>query len=176
MGRLYRRLYYPRAGDDPEGALVTFINAERAGGTLDLAFFAFNSPKVVAAIIRAVGRKVTVRMLSDLTMGSSTPSQALALNQLVTAGVPLRIDHHAGLMHLKQAVGGGRRVVLGSYQPTKGARELNDEVMLIIHDRVMARRATEVFERMWGDLRRFGPWEPIKDGQIKRLVSPILEF
>src|SRR5207244_10686043 len=85
--------------------------------------------------------------------------QTAALRELQAAGVPIKTNHHSGLMHLKMAVRSDA-VSLGSFNYTNNAETLNDEVLAIIRDVDRAVQSADRFDRMWNDTQRFVDWHP----------------
>lgn len=89
---------------------------------------------------------------------AKNPSQASALRRLEAAGVSVKVNTHAGLMHLKIAVIDGRTAVLGSYNWTTAADRQNDEVLAVYECQETARAFEAEFERLWSspDFADFG--------------------
>jgi phosphatidylserine/phosphatidylglycerophosphate/cardiolipin synthase-like enzyme len=54
-------------------------------------------------------------------------------------------------MHLKVTIADSSTVTTGSYNYTNEATYDNDEVLVVIRDRDVARDWDNEFERMWGD-------------------------
>jgi hypothetical protein len=75
---------------------------------------------------------------------------------LIAAGVQIRIDDFAGLLHHKFAIidvaGSDPTVILGSCNWTKSGTSANDENTLIIHDRDLARAYYDEWLRLWAAL------------------------
>ena len=59
------------------------------------------------------------------------------------------MDGNSGQMHEKVLIVDGGVVVLGSYNFSRNASETNDENVLIIHNRVIAREFAKEFERIY---------------------------
>src|SRR5947209_8692932 len=123
-------LYFPRAGDQADERLAEFIRGET--DQLRLAIYSLNQPIIVQAILEQHAAGIPLRLITDHVQ-SFGPGQLAALRELQTAGVPIKTNHHAGLMHLKMAV---RQTALacGSFNWTNNAETLNDEVLAIIAD------------------------------------------
>ena len=71
------------------------------------------------------------------------------MNDLITIGVPIKIDNHSGLMHLKMSVVDGKLATIGSYNYSKGASEENDEVLMVINETWFALLCQSEFDRLW---------------------------
>jgi hypothetical protein len=77
--------------------------------------------------------------------------QAQELAGLSGDGIPIKINHHSGLMHLKVTIADDKVVTTSSYNYTDEATYKNDEVLVIIRDPGVAKDWESEFERMWGD-------------------------
>jgi phosphatidylserine/phosphatidylglycerophosphate/cardiolipin synthase-like enzyme len=149
-------LYFPRAGDQADQVLAEFIKGPT--DQLRLAIYSLNRPVIVQAILEQHKAGVPLRLITDHVQ-SFGPGQLAALRELQAAGVPIKTNHHSGLMHMKMAV---RQDVccLGSFNWTNNAETLNDEVLGIFTDGEQIARAAEIFDCMWNDTRRFRDWHP----------------
>jgi phosphatidylserine/phosphatidylglycerophosphate/cardiolipin synthase-like enzyme len=74
------------------------------------------------------------------------------------AGIPVRINQHDGLMHLKQVVIDDEVNTSGSMNHTTSGNRYNDERMDIITDHAISVKAREKFLSMWNDQARYRPW------------------
>jgi phosphatidylserine/phosphatidylglycerophosphate/cardiolipin synthase-like enzyme len=146
-------LYFPQAGDQADKTLAEFIKGPT--DQLRLAIYSLNRPVIVAAILEVKDR---VRLITDHVQ-SFGHGQLAALRELQAAGVPIKVNHHSGLMHLKMAI---RQdvVAFGSFNWTNNAEALNDEVLGIFTDGEQIARAAWVFDCMWNDAARFTDWHP----------------
>jgi len=61
----------------------------------------------------------------------------------------VRFDGNKYNMHHKVFIIDNQTVITGSYNPTKGGNERNDENILIIHDKRIAKEFLKEFERVW---------------------------
>ncbi|HIH11038.1 TPA: DUF1669 domain-containing protein [Candidatus Woesearchaeota archaeon] len=66
-------------------------------------------------------------------------------DQLVHAGIPVLIDANKNNLHHKVFIIDEETVITGSFNPTAGGDQRNDENMLIIHDRNIAKLFIEEF-------------------------------
>lgn len=144
--------YFPRAGQKAEPQLISVINS--AQKTLAIAIYCLTNSKISSAITQAHKRGVTVRLITDREQASGQYQKAL-LKSLVKAGIPVKIDTHSGLMHLKVTVADGNIATTGSYNYTKSAEETNDEVFVVLHDEKAAQDFGIEFEKMWNDSKNF---------------------
>jgi len=115
-------------------------------------------PRVVEALVAAKKRGVDVRMLTDQER-TREEKQHIALRTLRLAGIPIRVNQHDGLMHLKQVVIDDEINTSGSMNHTTSGNRYNDERMDIITDRTTSVKARERFLSMWNDHSRFVEWK-----------------
>jgi phosphatidylserine/phosphatidylglycerophosphate/cardiolipin synthase-like enzyme len=140
--------YFPRAGQDPVQPLVNVINS--ANSSLDIAIYSLTKDNIVQAIAAAEKRGVTVRIITDREE-SGDKSQTKELLVLSNAGIPIKINSHKGLMHLKVIIADDKVVTTGSYNYTDEATHDNDEVLVIINDQSIAQNWDNEFQSMWTD-------------------------
>lgn len=145
-------VYFPRAGQDAEGKLIQEIGS--AEKTLDVAIYSFTDKKVAKAIADDQERGVAVRMISDKEC-SGTSSQKACLKIVKEAGIPVKINSHSGIMHLKVSIIDGLSVTTGSYNYTVSAQEKNDENLVVIANETVAGEYEEEFDRMWNDAKNY---------------------
>ena len=148
---------FTRAGQHPEALLVNTINS--AASTLDVAIYSLTYPDIVDALKKAKQRGVKVRLITDKQQ-SGGKSQTEALKILGSAGIPLKINSHSGLMHLKVTIADNKVVTTGSFNYSKAASTTNDEVLMVIRNADVARSFTAEFESMWNDMKGFKTIEP----------------
>jgi phosphatidylserine/phosphatidylglycerophosphate/cardiolipin synthase-like enzyme len=144
--------YFTQANQHPEKALINVINSAKQ--TLDIAIYSLTHPDIVSAIKEAKKRGVVVRIISD-KIQSAGKTQDEALKLLGSAGIPMKINKHNGLMHLKVTIVDKKVVTTGSYNYSQAASTSNDEVLMVIHDEATAKAFTDQFERMWNDTKGF---------------------
>jgi phosphatidylserine/phosphatidylglycerophosphate/cardiolipin synthase-like enzyme len=136
----------------PEKMLIKVINDTTK--TLDIAIYSLTKKSIVDAILTAKKRGVQVRIITDKTQ-STGKSQAEQIKKLRNASIPMRVNHHSGLMHLKLTLADRSILTTGSFNYSAAASNINDEVFLVINDQKMAVEWTKVFEEMWQDKKRF---------------------
>jgi len=112
---------------------------------------------VVKALVAAKKRGVDVRIITDRGKLDDR-NQRAALDTLRLAGVPIKINRHDGLMHMKQVVVDDRVNTSGSMNQTSSAAFYNDERLDILHDAASTQRAKEKFLKMWTDHTRYEDW------------------
>ncbi|HKR78557.1 MAG TPA: phospholipase D-like domain-containing protein [Nitrospira sp.] len=115
-------------------------------------------PRAVEALVAAKKRGVDVRMLTDQERTMEL-KQNTALQTLRHAGIPVRVNQHEGLMHLKQVVIDDEINASGSMNHTTSGNFYNDERLDIITDHGVSVKAREQFLSMWNDRVRFMEWK-----------------
>lgn len=132
----------------PEQRLIEVIKG--AQQSLDIAIYSLTYPDIVGAIRDASRRGVAVRVLTD-RIQSSGKTQKEALKLLGSAGVPIKINKHSGLMHLKMTVADRQVATTGSFNYSKAASTTNDEMLVVLRDAAAAEAFAAAFERAWAD-------------------------
>jgi phosphatidylserine/phosphatidylglycerophosphate/cardiolipin synthase-like enzyme len=144
--------FFTQAVQHPEKELIDVINSSKE--SLDIAIYSLTHPDIVKAIKDAKKRGVVVRIISD-KIQSEGKAQLEALKILGSADIPMKINKHSGLMHMKVTIADKKVVTTGSYNYSKAASTTNDEVLVVIHNEDAAKAFSEQFERMWNDTKGF---------------------
>jgi len=131
---------------------------DRAKRYIFVATYGLTSPLSVKALVGAKKRGVDVRVLTDRER-LNDPKQQTALSALREAGIPIKINRHDGLMHLKQTVIDDEVNTNGSMNQTTSGNRYNDERLDIIRDHAMTVKAREKFLLLWKDQERFQEWK-----------------
>lgn len=141
----------------PDGLMIAGIGQGKI--KIDAALYAFNNPSIAQAFMDAQATCSCVRLISDRTQ-SGGRSQVAVLQKLHNAGIPIKVDAHSGIMHLKLVIVDERTVFEGSFNATTAASTINDEVLVRIDAPLMAREFSVKYDDMWNDSRRFHDWVP----------------
>lgn len=144
--------YFSQAQGHPEQQLIQVISGAKTN--LDIAIYSITKKEIVDAVIDAKKRGVAVRLISDKTE-SGGKYQKEQLARLKSAGIPIKINTHKGLMHLKVTIADNNIITTGSYNYTDGATKDNDEVLVVLHDTQAVTDFKAQFERMWNDTKEF---------------------
>lgn len=151
------RWAFTQAEQHPEKLLIEVIQSAKQ--TLDIAIYSLTHPDVVAAIKEAKKRGVDVRVITD-KIQSGGKSQKEALKILGSAGIPIKINTHSGLMHLKVTIADGKVATTGSFNYSKSASTTNDEVIMVLPNEDIAKAFSAEFEAMWNDTKGFEEIKP----------------
>ncbi len=134
--------------EDCARRLVSLI--EEAGESVEFACFVFTLTEVAEALIRKHKEGVAVRGV--LEKGQDSPYGVYRL--LENAGIDVAWDRNLSYLHHKFFVFDGGIVATGSFNPSRHAREANDENLLVIHDPGAAAAFRAEFKRL-----REASWE-----------------
>ena len=122
-----------------------------------VAVYGFTFPPAVEALVNAKKRGLDVRVLT-VREKAKDPKQAIALQTLRMAGIPVRVNLHDALMHLKQVVLDDEINASGSMNHTTSGHRYNDERLDVITDRPTSVKARHKFLTLWNDDTRYGDW------------------
>lgn len=131
---------------------------DRAHRYIFVAVYGLTSPLTVKALVQAKRRGVDVRIVTDRERLEDVKQRA-ALSTLREAGIPIKINRHDALMHLKQAVIDDEINTNGSMNQTTSGNSYNDERLDIIRDHAITVKAREKFLSLWNDQERFQEWK-----------------
>jgi phosphatidylserine/phosphatidylglycerophosphate/cardiolipin synthase-like enzyme len=130
---------------------------EKARRYIYVAVYGFTYPPIVKALVAAKKRGVDVRVITDREK-LNDPKQRAALKTLRLAGIPILINRHDGLMHMKQVVVDDEVNTSGSMNQTGSGNRYNDERLDVITDPVTTAEARDKFLSMWKDAERYQEW------------------
>jgi len=99
--------------------------------------YSFTSKPIAEALIAAHKRGVDVKVLLDK---SQLRGKGSKLDLLVQAGVPVLIDKKHAIAHNKVMIIDGVTVLTGSFNFTTAAEDKNAENLLVIRDKVVAKK------------------------------------
>ena len=142
--------------DMPLDRLTTLY--QHASRYLYVAVYGLTSPRAVEAMVAAKRRGVDVRLITD-RQRTEDVKQRTALHTLELAGIPIVVNKHDGLMHLKQVVIDDEVNASGSMNHTTSGNRYNDERLDVITDHVITVKAREKFLAMWDDHIRYQAWD-----------------
>ncbi|MEW6543240.1 MAG: phospholipase D-like domain-containing protein [Nitrospirota bacterium] len=141
--------------DLPGDRLVSLY--QKARRYIYVAVYGLTYPPAVKALVSAKKRGVDVRVLTDRGK-LDDPKQRAALETLRLAGIPIKVNQHDGLMHLKQVVADDEVNTSGSMNQTTSGHRYNDERLDVITDPVTSAKARDKFLSMWDDAARYQAW------------------
>ena len=142
MGRYASVYFSPNQGADD--TVIGFI--DRCEKTLDVAVYSITHDDIAAALIRAHQRGVRVRVLMDKTQAGNRYADD---EKMLDAGIEVRRDTQAGMMHNKMVIGDSKAVGTGSFNWTANASKRNAENFVILRLLYVVAIFEGEFERLW---------------------------
>ena len=142
------RILYSLDQKQNDQELISLIDAAKAH--VYFAIYEFTLTDVAKALVRAKQRGVDVRGLVDRKESSSS-YDAPAISLLTDAGIPVETQKHAsgtGIMHIKALVT-ENAYAIGSYNWTRSATTVNDEVLEIGTDPDIVQSYATLLERLF---------------------------
>lgn len=130
--------------DRPSQAIVDRV--KQAQTSIDILAYNFTLNDLRDALLEAAHRGLDVRIVFDTDQASSTGGE---YSTLKNAGLDVRLDGVSGLMHHKVIILDGKTVIFGSYNFTRSADLNNDENVLIIDNKELAKQFRQTFERIY---------------------------
>lgn len=143
--------YFARQTPNVDQHLIAVINNSKS--TLDIAIYSLTKQSIVNAIISAKDRGINVEIITDAKEAKSK-AESKQLERLKSNNIPIKINTHSGLMHLKMTVTDDT-VTTGSYNYTQAATNENDEVLVVIKDSNIANEWKAEFSSMWNDTTNY---------------------
>jgi phosphatidylserine/phosphatidylglycerophosphate/cardiolipin synthase-like enzyme len=142
MGRYASVYFSPNQGADD--TVIGFI--DRCQKTLDVAVYSITHDGIADALIRAHQRGVRVRVLMDKTQAGNRYADD---EKMLDAGIEVRRDTQAGMMHNKMVLGDSKAVGTGSFNWTANASKRNAENFVILRLLYVVAIFEGEFERLW---------------------------
>lgn len=143
----------------PEGQAQSLVEKviNAAHSTVRLAAYSFTSPTVVRCLIAANRRGVDVQVVVDKKASTSKAATA-ALNILVNAGIPTRLNSKYAIHHDKYIIVDGLHVQTGSFNYSKAAQTSNSEnVMVVWNDKEVASKYLKHWQDRFDFSRNYEP-------------------
>ena len=134
--------------------------------------------ELTAALVRAVARGVSVKVLVPGVVDHELVRQAsrAEFGDLLQAGIQI-YEYRAALLHAKTMVVDGVWATVGSTNLDNRSFALNDELNLVIHDALVARRLEQAFhdDLEYAARVRYDDWaqRPLRDRLAELLTVPI---
>ncbi len=142
--------------DEPLSRVVRIY--EQADRYIYVAVYGMTFFPAVKALVAAHKRGVDVRVITDRER-LNDPKQRAAVSALREAGIPIMVNRHENLMHLKQVVVDDEVNTNGSMNHTTSGNRYNDERLDVIKDHAISVKAREKFLSMWKDEQRYREWK-----------------
>ncbi len=159
-----RVLFAPE--DGVKAALLEIL--QNARKSVDFMSFTINERSIAGTLVEKHLQGLRVRgVIERFKSGDKAGSQFGFLRR---AGVPVRLDRSANILHHKVIVIDEESVILtGSYNFSESADRTNDENLLILYNEEIAREFLREFERTWERGEDPGPAGWGAPGVVERL-------
>lgn len=138
--------YFTKRDGNLNQILIKEIN--NAQKSLNIAIYSLTKEDIADAILDAKKRGVNVQVITD-KQESQSKYQKDILDNFKSNGIPVKINNHPGLMHLKVSIIDDKTVTGGSYNYTESATKNNDENLIIIRDLNIVSEYSTEFNSMW---------------------------
>ncbi len=109
--------------------------------------FSFTSDKIGEALIKNNHYNIEIKGVFDNTQAGNKYSEFYKLNE---SGLNVKREKDKGFLHHKVFIIDDS-VFLGSYNPTSSGNKANDENILIIHNKEIAEKFVEEFEKIYNE-------------------------
>lgn len=132
----------------PEDNVERILLKRIAGARESIHFmaFSFTSDEIAEALIACHKRGIRVMGVVEKNGSNSKFAEYVKLK---IEGIPVRLDRNPYKLHHKTIIIDGERVITGSYNFSGGANRKNDENVLIIDNREIAREYLGEFHRLY---------------------------
>jgi predicted Rdx family selenoprotein len=156
-------------------AMINEINAEPAGGAIDVISYRTTVPSLTDALVAKKQAGVTVRAFIEPTQYRSDkfPEYWLVGNEadrLWVAGIPIKIRTHDGLTHAKTLIT-SRSALLASSNYTKFWQRDHNYFIPIATKPTLYGQMKNEFNRMWNDTANYTNFRPLPPQPVT-LVAP----
>jgi phosphatidylserine/phosphatidylglycerophosphate/cardiolipin synthase-like enzyme len=132
----------------PEDRVAKHLTALVGSAQHSIQFLAysFTSDSLAKTLLSEMNNGVDVQGVFDEEESTTAGGE---YDHLRRAGLDVRLDGNAGLMHEKVIILDGKIVVFGSYNFTQAADQRNDENLVVIEDAGLAQQFQKEFERVY---------------------------
>lgn len=144
--------YFTKKDGNLDKLLIKEINT--AQNSLDVAIYSITKDNIATAIIEAKKKGLDVKVITD-KQESQSKYQKEILDKFKTNGIPIKINSHVGLMHLKISIIDSKTVTGGSYNYTDSATKNNDENLIIMRDTNIVSEYVNEYNEMWNDTSNY---------------------
>jgi mitochondrial cardiolipin hydrolase len=134
-------------GDACLKAILSGIHSVRF--SLNICVFTISDDRITQAILQAHRRGIAVRILTDNEKRFDKGSD---IQDLLAAGIPVRVDETPNHMHHKFAILDNQTLLTGSYNWTRSAARYNHENMILTDQKNLVQDFCREFDRLWQEL------------------------
>ena len=138
---------YFSPGDVCKNKIISCLRS--ASQTIEICVFTISDNDIRDEILSAHQRGVQVRVITDNDKANDRGSD---VDFLESQGVPLRVDKTDNHMHHKFAIFDQAILLNGSFNWTRSASIYNDENITVQNDKILTKKFSIYFEKMWKKL------------------------
>jgi phosphatidylserine/phosphatidylglycerophosphate/cardiolipin synthase-like enzyme len=124
---------------------------DRSRQSIDVCMYTITDNRIKKALLRAHGRGVPVRIVTE---DEKLDAPGSDIRELCEAGIRVAIDADSAFMHHKFALFDRAILLNGSFNWTRGATDLNWENLVVSHDPRLVAQFVERFQEYWDTLPR----------------------
>ena len=114
--------------------------------SIDICVFTLSDDRITEEVLAAHRRGVSIRILTDNDKEFDDGSD---ISRLRNAGLRVAVDRTSAHMHHKFAIFDGEKLLNGSYNWTRSASTMNEENIVLSHDRLLISKFSAQFEALW---------------------------
>ena len=131
----------------PEEDCAEKIRTELKQATTEIYFmtFSFTNKEIANILLLKNLDNLTIRGIMERRQIDKDSAYILLHNN----SIPLLIDQNKNNLHHKVFIIDNKTVITGSFNPTKNGNERNDENILIIKDKTIAKQYLQEFDYLW---------------------------
>jgi len=118
----------------------------RANSSIHVLIYSFTLDSIRDGLLDAKSRNIEIKVVMDNTQAAGQGSE---YQNLLTAGVDVRLDRRSADMHDKVAIIDGHIIITGSFNWTAAANEDNNENLLVINSQTWGAAYETEFQRVW---------------------------
>jgi phosphatidylserine/phosphatidylglycerophosphate/cardiolipin synthase-like enzyme len=144
--------YFTRKDGNLDQILIKEMNA--AQKNLNVAIYSLTKEDIGNSILHAKKMGVDVKVITDKQEAGSKSQKAI-LDKFKENNIPVKINSHPGLMHLKVSIIDDKTVTGGSFNYTVNATKENDENLIIMRDSSIVKEYSTEFNTMWDDTKNY---------------------
>lgn len=141
---------YFSPGDTCRNVIIQQIR--QATQHIQICVFTISDDTITNTIIESHRRKIPVKIITD---NDKMLDEGSDVDQLASAGIPIRIDRTANHMHHKFMITDNKTLITGSYNWTRSAAKFNHENILLTREGSVIKSFAKEFDQLWNTLAEY---------------------
>ena len=131
-------------GDECRHKIINLFH--QAKQSIDICVFTISDNLLTEAILKAHKRGITIRIITD---NDKTGDLGSDIDELISKGLAVRMDHSHNHMHHKFAIFDNSILLNGSFNWTRSASKYNQENIVLSGEVKIVDDFQQQFERLW---------------------------